>query len=140
MAKVFEKAIKVGPEAIDELNHVNNMVYLEWFLDIATAHGSSTGWDLPRMLEMGEGWVVRKHEIEYLAQVLEGEELVLRTWIESVDRVSSVRRYELVRKADGRAAARGSTVWVWINYKTGRPCRIPAALGESYGFTVADKA
>ena len=140
MAKVFEKAIKVGPEAIDELNHVNNMVYLEWFLDIATAHGSSTGWDLPRMLEMGEGWVVRKHEIEYLAQVLEGEELVLRTWIESVDRVSSVRRYELVRKADGRAAARGSTVWVWINYKTGRPCRIPAALVESYGFTVADKA
>ncbi len=134
MSKVFEKEIKAGPEAIDELGHVNNMVYLEWFLDAATAHGSSTGWDLPRMLKTGEGWVVRKHEIEYLAQVREGEELLLRTWIESVDRVSSVRRYELLRKADGRSCARGSTVWVWISYKTGRPCRIPADLVKSYGF------
>ena len=34
----FESEVPVIPEDFDELGHVNNVVYLRWIQDIATAH------------------------------------------------------------------------------------------------------
>jgi acyl-CoA thioester hydrolase len=85
------------------------------------------------MLSDGEGWVVRRHEIDYLAQVRASDSVIIRTWIESAQKASSVRRYEIVSAADGRTLCRGLTMWVWINYKTGRPARIPDRVYAAYG-------
>lgn len=135
MSEFFELEHKVAPDEIDGLGHVNNLVYLGWFIEAASAHSDAAGWPHHRMIEMGEGWVVRRHEIDYLAQVLPGDTVVIRTWIDSAERTSSVRKYEIIRPSDGKTVCRGLTVWVWINYGTGRAARIPA---EVYGaFRVA---
>ena len=34
----FEISVAVMPEATDEQNHVNNIVYLRWVQEVATAH------------------------------------------------------------------------------------------------------
>lgn len=34
----YEHLIQVKPEHIDEMNHVNNVVYLQWAQDAAFAH------------------------------------------------------------------------------------------------------
>ena len=34
----FELRIQIQPDDIDELGHVNNVVYLRWVQDVATAH------------------------------------------------------------------------------------------------------
>jgi acyl-CoA thioester hydrolase len=128
LSEVFEFERTVGPGDTDSLGHVNNQVYLDWFMDAATRHSAAVGWGLPRMIAEGEGWVVRRHELDYLAQLLPGDKVLIRTWIESAEKASSVRRYEVLRPADGRVASAGLTVWVWIKYATGRPSRIPAAL------------
>ena len=77
--------------------------------------------------------MVRRHEIDYLSQVRVSEQVVVRTWIESAQKASSLRRYEALGAADGRTMCRGLTVWVWINYRTGRPIRIPDRVYAAYG-------
>ncbi|HTL11973.1 MAG TPA: thioesterase family protein [Bdellovibrionota bacterium] len=125
MPRIFEKPITVSKEHIDELGHVNNLVYLGWFVGAAIEHSTARGWPPEAYLKLGAGWVVRKHEIEYFAPAFPKDELLVRTWVESISGGSSVRRYELLRKSDQKKLAGASTVWVWIDFKTGRPGRIP---------------
>jgi acyl-CoA thioester hydrolase len=132
ISKVFQFERTAAPEEIDELGHVNNQVYLEWLMDAATRHSAAVGWDLARLIKMGEGWVVRRHEIDYLTPVKLGEKVLMRTWVETAERASSERHYEVVRASDGRNVCRGSTMWVWINYRTGRPTRIPEAVIKDF--------
>ena len=132
ISKVFEYEHKVKQDEIDGLGHVNNQVYLDWFMAAASRHSEAAGWDVGRLIKMGEGWVVRRHEIDYLLPVLPGETVRLRTWIETAEKVSSERQYEIFRVSDGRKACGGKSVWVGINYKTGRPARIPEAVVNDF--------
>lgn len=132
ISKVMEFEHVVTPDEIDELGHVNNQVYLDWLMGAATRHSKAVGWALDRLIAMGEGWVVRRHEIDYLQPVLLGETVIMRTWVETAEKASSERYYEVSKKSDGRKVCQGRTMWVWINYKTGRPCRIPAALIKDF--------
>lgn len=133
MANLFELRHKVTPDEIDGLGHVNNVVYLGWFMDAATGHTRSCGMSAGSMADADEGWVVRRHEIDYLAQVRPEDSVIIRTWIETAEKASSIRRYEIVNAADGKLVCRGLTLWVWIKYKTGRPTRIPGKVYEAYG-------
>ena len=133
MANFFELKHKVAPDEIDGLGHVNNLVYLGWFMDAATGHTRACGFSGELMAAEGEGWVVRRHEIDYLAQVRPEDTVLIRTWIETAEKVSSVRRYEIVGADGGKPVCRGLTLWVWINYRTGRPARIPEKIYAAYG-------
>jgi acyl-CoA thioester hydrolase len=132
ITKIYEFEHPVAPEEIDGLGHVNNQVYLDWLMEAATRHSDAVGWDIGRLLKQGEGWVVRRHEIEYLLPVMPGETVKVRTWIETAEKVTSERRYEVVRLSDGKTACTGKTMWVWINYRTGRPARIPEAVIKDF--------
>jgi len=132
VSKALEFERKVKPEEIDGLGHVNNLVYLEWFVEAAAAHSRAVGWGLERMLAMGEGWVVRRHEIDYLLPVKPDETVLIRTWVETAESASSERRYEIYRPSDGKQVCRGLTRWVWIDYKTGRPRRIPIEVTQAF--------
>lgn len=132
VSKPFEFEHQVTPEEIDGLGHVNNQVYLDWFMNAATGHSLAVGWDIDRLVKMGEGWVVRRHEIDYLLPVLPGDTVLMRTWVETAEKASSERYYEIFRKSDGKKVCGGKTTWVWINYKTGRPARIPEAVIKDF--------
>ncbi len=132
VSKTLEFEHKVKPEEIDGLGHVNNQIYLDWFMDAATRHSGLVGWDIDKLVAMGEGWVVRRHEIDYLLPVLPGDTVRVRTWVETAERASSERHYQIFRVSDGKQVCGGRTMWVWINYRTGRPCRIPEALIKDF--------
>jgi len=70
-------------------------------------------------------WVIREHRIEYLLPAFEGEEIEIRTWVENIRKVRSLRKYEFVRKADGKLLVKGETDWVFVDIKTGNPRAIP---------------
>lgn len=132
ISKVLDFEQRVAPEEIDGLGHVNNQVYLDWFMTAATKHSRLVGWPVDKMIADGEGWVVRRHEIDYLIPVLPADKIRMRTWVETAERASSERQYELIRVSDGKMVCRGSTIWVWINFKTGRPARIPEAVVKAF--------
>jgi acyl-CoA thioester hydrolase len=126
MAERFAIPITPTPADIDELGHVSNLVYLRWVLDVAMAHTRALGWDYAEYRALGAVFMVRRHEIDYVAQVTLGEVLRAETWVDSWRMASCVRKTELLR--DGKVVARAATTWAMIGLASGRPQRIPDEL------------
>ncbi len=119
----YRMPITAGPADIDEVGHVSNLVYVRWVQEVAMAHSQSLGWDYANYRAFGAVFMVRRHEIDYVAQVNLGEALVAETWVEGWRMASCTRKTELTR-AD-KVVARASTTWALISLGTGRPVRIP---------------
>jgi acyl-CoA thioester hydrolase len=115
---------------IDELGHVSNLVYLRWVLETAMAHSRSVGWDYPQYLAFGAAFVVRRHEIDYVAQVTAGQTITAETWVSEWKMASCTRNTELSR--DGKLVARAATTWALITLASGRPQRIPEELRAQF--------
>jgi len=113
---------------IDELGHVSNLVYLRWVLEVAMAHSAARGWGHAEYRTLGSIFVVRRHEIDYVAQVRAGEQLVAETWVGADDwrLASCIRRTEL-RRGD-QVVARAATTWAMVSLARGRPTKIPDDL------------
>ncbi len=117
----FEIAIDVLPEDIDELGHVNNIVYLRWIQDVAIAHWRSAA--TPQQQEELV-WFAIRHEIDYKHQTRLGEEVVARTWVGFAEALKFERFTEIIRVADGRVLAKGRTLWCPISRSTGKLTRV----------------
>src|SRR5688572_32491020 len=92
--------------------------------DIAMEHYESIGGTRSMQLA-GATWVVREHKIEYLLPAFVDEEIEIKTWVENIRRVRSLRKYEFVRNNDGKVLVRGETDWVFVDTKTGMPKAVP---------------
>ena len=121
MKNIFEFSFAVLPEHLDALQHVNNVVYVQWMQDIATKHWTSFA---SPELEKKILWVARRHEIDYLSQAFLNDELVMRTWTGDHAAVSWDRHYEIIRKADNKKIITAKSVWVLLDKKTFKPKRI----------------
>jgi len=137
-APVFEIVITVQPADIDGQNHVNNTVYLRWVQDVATAH-----WESLASVEAQTaiGWVVVRHEIDYQMAANLGDEILLQTWVGEASRLKFERFTEIHRKArpqrtsgtaDRQLLAKARTLWVPIDWKTGKPTRVPDDVREKF--------
>jgi acyl-CoA thioester hydrolase len=123
LSPVYKKTITIPQTAIDENGHVNNVTYVQWMQDIAVEHYAFIGGIQAQGPDAT--WVVRSHRIEYFLPAFVGEEIEIRTWVENIQRVRSLRKYEFVRKADGKTLVKGETDWVFVDVKSGRPLAIP---------------
>ena len=133
VAEPYVERVTVQPSDIDEFGHANNVRYLQWLENVAWAHSVSLGLSMDDYRRLGCGVVARKHELEYLAPTFAGDELLLGTWVRENDgRLSMWRAYQIVRPRDGKTILRGSTHWVCIDMKTGKPRRMPPEFVEGY--------
>ena len=133
-ANAFSHRFVVPESDIDELGHAGNVSWVRWVNEVATAHSADVGLDLPAYREIGLLWVVRRHDIEYLAPAFAGQEVEASTWIESVRGATACRRTLFRRTSDGVALARAATTWVLLSMPSGRPTRVTAELQTRYGF------
>jgi len=117
--------VPVLPGDIDEQNHVNNIVYLRWVQDVATAHWKSLA---SAEAQRAVGWIVLRHEIDYKIPAGLGDEIVLRTWVGAASRLKFERFTEVSRKIDKQLLAQARTLWVPIDSKTGKPTRVSAEV------------
>jgi acyl-CoA thioester hydrolase len=131
ISPVYSKSFVIPQTAIDENGHVNNVAYVQWMQDIAVEHYEAIG-GMDPMRAVGAMWVVREHRIEYLLPAFLGEEIVVKTWIENIRRVRSLRKYEFIRKSDGRVLVRGETDWVFIDSQTSMPRAIPEEVSKVF--------
>ena len=125
--KVFEHIVKVVATDIDELNHVNNVVYFTYLQQAAMAHWYSS---VPIELSDSMRWVVKKHEIEYFKPAVLDDEIIIKTWVENFSGVTSDRHYEIYKNDILLVKAR--TLWVALDPVSMRPKRVPADLWERY--------
>jgi acyl-CoA thioester hydrolase len=132
MPTIHTRALQVPPEAIDGNGHVGNLEYLRWMQEIAIEHSAAQGWPMERYFREQVGWVVRSHFIEYLRPTFEGDHLSLHTWLTSMDRSRTVRRYLLVGEKDRRLVAKAETVWAFVDFRTGRVQHVPDELRAAF--------
>ena len=123
ISPIYSKTFTIPQTAIDENGHVNNVAYVQWMQDIAVEHYASIGGIQAQGSDAT--WVVRGHRIEYFLPAFLGEEIEIRTWVENIQHVRSLRMYEFVRRSDGKTLVKGETNWVFVDVKSGRPLAIP---------------
>lgn len=131
ISAVFSKIIAIPENVIDENGHVNNVAYVQWMQDVAVEHYETIGGTNPMQL-IKATWVVREHRIEYLLPAFAGEEIEIRTWVENIRRVRSLRKYEFVRRSDTKVLVKGETDWVFVDVKTGAPRAIPEEVSRVF--------
>lgn len=126
--------LEVVADDIDELGHANNAVYVRWMERCAWSHSQSLGLDLAAYRQLDRAMAIVRHEVDYLAAAYQGERLRMGTWIvESDHRLRMLRRFQLIRPADGVTLLRAQTTFACIELSTGRPRRMPAEFVEGYG-------
>ena len=128
--KIYELKILVTKDDIDFNGHVNNLKYLEWMINSALLHSESLGFNPETYKKIGSTWFVKSHHIEYKLPAFEEEELVLKTWIDEVGKITSKRKYEIYK--DEKLLAFGETEWIFVDINTHRPKRIPNEVIEKY--------
>lgn len=126
----YEIRVTVQPDEIDELEHVNNAVYVRYIEAVARAHSDARGYTLEKYMEMAAVPVVRQHRITYLRPARAGDELTLKTRIGRVSGVRAVREVKILRGDELLVEA--ETEWVWVDPATMRPMKVPAEVVAAF--------
>lgn len=135
MGVAYDYFHTVALHEIDVQNHANNVVYVQWMQDAAVAHSAALGWPVQRYFDQGRGWVARSHSIVYRQPAREGERIVVRTWVATMKRVTSVRRYRILRLPEETLLAEAETTWAFVNFDTGQATRVPPEIVEAFRVT-----
>jgi acyl-CoA thioester hydrolase len=131
--RVYSRSFTIPGDVIDENGHANNVAYIQWMQDIAVEHYASIGGIEAQGNEAT--WFIREHKIEYFLPAFAGEEIEIKTWVENIRRVRSLRKYEFVRKSDGKVLVKGETDWVFVDAKTGAPRAIPEEVSKVFALS-----
>lgn len=124
-SKTFHLSLKVPQSAIDDLGHVNNIIYLQWTQKISRKHWESA---VPHEIRKNYFWIVLNHYIEYKNPAFKDDVLVLTTRVEKMEGVRSERHVEIKRKKDNKILAEAKTVWCLVDAENQRPARITAEM------------
>jgi acyl-CoA thioester hydrolase len=118
---------KVKSNEIDDLNHVNNVVYLQWINDVSILH-----WNAMATKEIKQKyiWVAIRHEIDYLQPAFLNETINIKTWIETLKGVKSIRHVEIYR--DKTLLAKSKTTWCLLDAKTNKITRVTKEMEELF--------
>lgn len=121
------KQIIVQQEDIDQLNHVNNTVYLRWVQDISEEH-----WRKQTSTEIQAQyvWMVLEHHIKYKKQAMLGDEVSGVTYVHEMTGVRSIRHVEFYK--DGQLLVECHSQWCMLDAETLRPKRVPEELKELF--------
>lgn len=122
-SKVYAHQLTVSQADLDEMNHVNNIVYLKFMQDAAILHWYSLA---SQETIDSMRWVARRHEIDYLKQAFLGDELTIKTWVTEFSAVTSFRHYEVLK--GNEVIAKALTQWVALDSQTLRPKRLTEAI------------
>lgn len=126
----YEEIFAVAPSDLDELNHVNNIRYIEWIQDISKKHWHHVTTEEQRKSMV---WVVRNHNISYHKSAVLGDTININTYIESNKGPISTRIVEIKDNKSGELLAKGVTQWCLLDAVTFRPKRVPEEVKTLFG-------
>lgn len=124
----FSQTRTISEADLDDMAHVNNVVYLQFLQEVAILHWDSLA---PQEIRDQVKWVVRKHEIEYLYPARLHDRIELVTWVSSASGVSSERCYEI--RLEGKTIVKARTLWIAVDPVSQKPLRITEAVRQLFG-------
>jgi len=127
--EVFEKTIQVKEEDIDELQHVNNVRYVQWMEDIAKVHWETRA---PEETKRNYIWMVLRHEIDYKGQAFLKDELILQTFVGEHSHVKSHRHVIIRNKKSGKILIKAKSTWCLLDSETKKPAKISEEMFSDF--------
>jgi acyl-CoA thioester hydrolase len=121
----YEVTLQVEAADLDAQAHVNNVVYVRWVQDAATAHWEAL---TTPAIRAEVGWVLLRHEIDYRRAAVLGDEVVVHTAVGHLEGLTFERLTRVTRRHDGELLARSRTLWCPVDPRTGRPRRVSGEL------------
>ena len=125
--KIFIDMHIVKEHEIDNLNHVNNVVYLQWINDVSIKHWSVLS---NNVINSKYIWVAIRHEIDYLKPAFLNENITIKTWIATLKGVKSIRKVEIYRNEI--LLAKSQTTWCLLDAKTQKITRITKEIEDIF--------
>ncbi|MFQ3670591.1 MAG: thioesterase family protein [Verrucomicrobiia bacterium] len=117
-----ELALSVYFYDTDAAGVVHNLAYLRMVEAARTDLAEKLGWRMTDMIGGSEGCpVVARTEIDYVRPARLGERLVVRSRLETVERVRFTVRTRVERAEDGVLFCEALQTLVTVDLKTGRP-------------------
>lgn len=120
-SETFTLRRKVTDEDLDELQHVNNVRYVQWIQDIAKEH-----WEVRATVALKKEflWVVIRYEIDYKKQAFLNDELLIETFVGETTFVTSERFVNIRNAASGEILVAAKSVWCLLNSESKKPTKI----------------
>ncbi|RZS99030.1 acyl-CoA thioesterase [Aquimarina brevivitae] len=125
----FTDTIRVTVSHLDDMKHVNNVVYLQWVQDIAKKHWESKTSENTRSTYV---WVVLNHYIEYHYPAVYNDELLMETWIENHKGAKSERHTKITLAKTGQLILTAKTTWCLLEKKRLKPVRITEEISNLF--------
>ena len=115
----YQFPIRILPDDIDFMGHVNNARYLNWVQDAVVSHWRRFAPDEEVAAKL---WVALKHEITYRKPAFLDDQVIASVVLEKVEGARASYATLIKRGEDVIAEVRSS--WCCIDAKTLRPARI----------------
>lgn len=133
-----EYTFDVLPEYVGGFGSVTTGAVVRLFQRAATRHSHDLGYTSTWLIENNAAWVAREHHLERLEPLPTHGTVTVRTTVEDMRRVRSLRSYEIRDSEDDTPLALGTTVWVFLDRDRGRVSRIPEDMKNRYDVTAGD--
>ena len=123
----FQHSFKVKLQDIDALNHVNNVVYLQWVQEVSYMH-----WDVLASAALKDEcvWMTLRHEIDYLSQAYVNDTITIYTWIDETQGVKSTRIVHIY--CEDKLLTKSKTTFCLLDAATLKPKRVSTAILELF--------
>ncbi len=121
----YRKNITVKQEDLDELQHVNNVRYLEWVQEISKEHWENV---VAKKVLDEIIWVVRNHNITYYEGALLNDSIAMATEVIEWKGPISTRLVTMKNNKSGRMLVKAITEWCAVHPKTLKPIRVPVDI------------
>src|SRR5687768_10253054 len=128
MPAIYRMTTRVRTYECDSYGHLNNVNYIRLMQEAAIEASAAVGWDMARYAAVGQHWLIRETDIEYLRPFLYGDTIEITTWVEDFRRVRSRRIYEFRKEGQADLYARAETDWVYLDRQTKQLAAIPAEM------------
>ena len=124
-AEIYTHHRTVMEDDLDDLNHVNNVIYVQWIQDIAKEH-----WEVRATEKLKKHfiWVVIRHEIDYKKQAFLDDDILIETYVGETTFVTSERFVNIKNAATGEILVAAKSMWCLLDAETKRPTKITEDL------------
>lgn len=124
-AETYTHQRTVTRDELDDLNHVNNVIYVQWIQDIAKEH-----WEVRATEQLKKDFicVVIRHEIDYKKQAFLGDEILIETYVGETTFVTSERFVNIKNAKTGELLVAAKSMWCLLDAATKRPTKITEDL------------
>ncbi len=133
----FSTEVEVRYAETDQMGVVHHAVYPVWFELARTRLCAQSGFPYIDIEEMGYALMVTALELRFRRSATYGDTVSIGCRLTRF--ASRALRFDYEVTREGEPLATGSTDHVWIDRRTGRPCRAPKDLREAFE-SLADRS